>query len=167
VSAEGKVLDFAINEKCAAGTGTFVEAMARALEISVEELATIALNATQIIPMNAQCAVFGESEVVSLIHQKIAKPDISRAVMDAIAGRIASLARIVGLERDVVVVGGMAKNAGFVDSLKKTIEMPVTVPRDPDYIGALGAAEAALTEAMTQETKGKVPEKEPATEDKA
>ena len=167
VSAEGKVLDFAINEKCAAGTGTFVEAMSRALEISVEELATIALNATQTIPMNAQCAVFGESEVVSLIHQKITKPDISRAVMDAIAGRIGSLARIVGLEGDVIVVGGMAKNAGFVDSLKKTIGMPVTVPRDPDYIGALGAAEAALTEVMKEEAKGKIPEKETVTEGKA
>ena len=167
VSAEGKVLDFAINEKCAAGTGTFVEAMSRALEISVEELATIALNATQIIPMNAQCAVFGESEVVSLIHQKITKPDISRAVMDAIAGRIGSLARIVGLERDVIVVGGMARNAGFVDSLKKTIGMPVAVPRDPDYIGALGAAEAALTEVMTEEAKSKVPEKVAVTEGKA
>ena len=167
VSAEGKVLDFAINEKCAAGTGTFVEAMSRALEISVEELATIALNATQTIPMNAQCAVFGESEVISLIHQKITKPDISRAVMDAIAGRIGSLARIVGLERDVIVVGGMAKNAGFVDSLKKTIGMPVAVPRDPDYIGALGAAEAALAEVMKEEAKGKVPEKETVTEGKA
>jgi benzoyl-CoA reductase subunit D len=167
VSAEGKVLDFAINEKCAAGTGTFVEAMSRALEISVEELATIALNATQTIPMNAQCAVFGESEVVSLIHQKITKPNISRAVMDAIAGRIGSLARIVGLERDVIVVGGMAKNAGFVDSLKKIIGIPVTVPRDPDYIGALGAAEAALTEVMTEDAKGKVPEKETVTQGKA
>jgi benzoyl-CoA reductase subunit D len=144
VSPDGKVSDFAVNEKCAAGTGTFVEAMSRALEISVEELAKIALDSTQSIPMNAQCAVFGESEVVSLIHQKIAKPDISRAVMDAIAGRIGSLARMVGLEKDVVVVGGMAKNAGFVDSFKKVIEMPVAVPEDPDYVGALGAAEAAL-----------------------
>jgi len=167
VSAEGKVLDFAINEKCAAGTGTFVEAMSRALEVSVEELAKIALKSTQSIPMNAQCAVFGESEVVSLIHQKITKPDISRAVMDAIAGRIGSLARIVGLERDVVVVGGMAKNAGFVDSLKKTIEMPVAVPEDPDYIGALGAAEAALVGFITEEVKGKAPEKETAIKGKA
>jgi len=151
IGADGKVLDFAINEKCAAGTGTFVEAMSRALEISVEELAEIALKSTQSIPMNAQCAVFGESEVVSLIHQKITKPDISRAVMDAIAGRIGSLARIVGLEKDVLMVGGMARNAGFVDSLKKNIEMDVRVPEDPDYIGALGAAEVALAGVMTEE----------------
>jgi len=153
VGPDGRVLDFAINEKCAAGTGTFVEAMSRALEIPVEELAQIALKSTQSIPMNAQCAVFGESEVVSLIHQQTPKPDIARAVMNAIAGRIASVARIVGLEKDVVIVGGMAKNAGFIDSLKKNIEMDVRVPEDPDYIGALGAAEVAFAGVITEEVK--------------
>jgi len=151
VSPEGKVLDFAINDKCAAGTGTFLEAMSRALEVSVEEMSKIAFDSTKAIPMNAQCAVFGESEVVSLIHQNTSKPDISRAVMDAIAGRVGAIARIVGLEKDVVVVGGMAKNAGFVDSLKKNIEMPVTVPEDPDYIGAIGAADAALSSILEEE----------------
>jgi predicted CoA-substrate-specific enzyme activase len=166
VSGEGKVLDFAINEKCAAGTGTFVEAMSRALEIPVEELAQMALKSTQSISMNAQCAVFGESEVVSLIHQKTLKPDIARAVMNAIAGRIASVARIVGLEKDVVMVGGMAKNAGFIDSLKKNIEMDVRVPEDPDYIGALGAAEVALAGVMTEEVKAKGVERETVSEGK-
>ena len=144
VSPEGTVLDFAINEKCAAGTGTFVEAMSRALEVSVDEMSEITLQSTQTLSTNAQCAVFGESEVVSLIHQKTPKPDIARAVMNAIAGRVASVARIVGLEKDLVLVGGMARNAGFVDSLKKNIEMEVLVPEDPDYMGALGAAEAAI-----------------------
>jgi benzoyl-CoA reductase subunit D len=143
INPEGKVLDFAINEKCAAGTGTFIEAMARALEITVEEMAHIALNSNQSIQMNAQCAVFGESEVVSLIHQKVPKQDISKAVHDAIAGRIASVARIVGLEKDVVMIGGMAKNVGFVDALKKEISREIIVPDDPDFVGALGAAEAA------------------------
>jgi len=144
VSPDGKVIDFAINDKCAAGTGTFVEAMARALEISVEEMAKMALDSTKSIPMNAQCAVFGESEVVSLIHQNISKPDISRAVMDAVAGRVGSIVRIIGLERDVVLIGGMAKNIGFVHSLQNNIEMDIIVPDDPDYMGAIGAAEAAL-----------------------
>ena len=160
VSPEGKVLDFAINEKCAAGTGTFVDTMARALEMPVEEMAKIALHSTQSIPMNAQCAVFGESEVVSLIHQKTSKENIARAVFDAIAGRIGSVARIVGLEKDVVMVGGVAKNSGFVDSLKKTIEMDVTIPDDPEYIGALGAAEAAAAGIFEEEVKAKVVEKE-------
>jgi len=160
IGADGKVLDFAINEKCAAGTGTFIEAMSRALEVSVDEMSKITLQSTQTLSTNAQCAVFGESEVVSLIHQKTPKPDIARAVMNAISGRIASVARIVGLEKDVVMVGGMAKNAGFVDSLKKTIEMDVKVPEDPDYMGALGAAEAALAGVTTEEVKTRVLEKE-------
>jgi benzoyl-CoA reductase subunit D len=167
VSPEGKVLDFAINDKCAAGTGTFLEAMSRALEVSVEEMSKIAFDSTKAIPMNAQCAVFGESEVVSLIHQNTSKPDISRAVMDAIAGRVGAIARIVGLEKDVVVVGGMAKNAGFVDSLKKNIEMPVSVPDDPDYLGAFGAAEAALSGILEEEVKAKVVERESLSEGKA
>ena len=156
ISADGKVLDFAINEKGAAGTGAFVEAMSRALEVSVDEMSKIALQSTQTLSTNAQCAVFGESEVVSLIHQKTPKSDIARAVMNAIAGRIASVSRIVGLEKDVVLVGGMAKNAGFVDSLKKNIEMAVLVPEDPDYMGALGAAEAATAGVYMDEVKPKV-----------
>ena len=166
ISPEGKVLDFAINEKCAAGTGTFIEAMSRALEVSVDEMSKITLQSTQTLSTNAQCAVFGESEVVSLIHQKTPKPDIARAVMNAISGRIGSVARIVGLEKDIVMIGGMAKNAGFVDSLKKTIEMDVKVPEDPDYMGALGAAEAALTGVMAEEVKTRVLEKETISEGK-
>jgi len=167
VSPEGKVLDFAINEKCAAGTGTFVDTMARALEMPIEEMAKIALNSDQSISMNAQCAVFGESEVVSLIHQKTSKQNIARAVLDAIAGRVGSVARIVGIEKDVVMVGGVAKNIGFVDSLKKNLEMSVTVPDDPDYIGALGAAEAAIAGVYAGEVKAKVLEKETVSEGKA
>jgi len=163
VSPEGKVLDFAINDKCAAGTGTFVEAISRALEVSVDEMSKITLQSTQTLSTNAQCAVFGESEVVSLIHQKTPKPEIARAVMNAIAGRVASVARIVGLEKDVVMVGGMAKNAGFVDSLKENIDMNIIVPEDPDFMGALGAAEAALAGVMTEEVKAKVSEKETVT----
>jgi predicted CoA-substrate-specific enzyme activase len=166
VSVDGKVVDFAINEKCAAGTGTFVEAMSRALEVSVDEISKISLQSTQNVSMNAQCAVFGESEVVSLIHQKTPKPDIARAVMNAIAGRVGSVARIIGLEKDVVMVGGMAKNAGFVDSLKKTLEMNVLVPEDPDYVGALGAAEAAIAGVTAEEVKAKVLEKETISEGK-
>jgi predicted CoA-substrate-specific enzyme activase len=143
ISPEGKVFDFAVNEKCAAGTGTFVETMARALEITVEEMAKLSLTSNQSIPMNAQCAVFGESEVVSLIHQKVAKQDIVKAVHDAIAGRIASVARVVGLEKDVVMIGGVAKNDGLVDALKKQIDMDLIVPEDPEYMGALGAADMA------------------------
>ena len=84
-TSSGNVVDFAINEKCAAGTGAFTEAMARALEVPIEELGPLSLKSTQAIPMNAQCAVFAESEVVSMIHNNIPKPDMARSVHDAIA----------------------------------------------------------------------------------
>ena len=167
VSSEGKVLDFAINEKCAAGTGTFVEAMARALEIDVEDMAKISLESDKSIPMNAQCAVFGESEVVSLIHAKTEKKDIARAVHDAIAGRITSVARIVGLEKDIAVIGGMAKNLGFIDSLKRETGMDVIVPDDPEYVGALGAALAASAGILEEKVEAKVLEQSTIEEGKA
>lgn len=166
INAEGKVQDFAVNEKCAAGTGTFVDTMARALEMPVEEMAKLSLQSTRSVPMNAQCAVFGESEVVSLIHQKISKQDIARAVHDAIAGRISSVARIVGLEKDIVMIGGVAKNIGFVESLKRETGMDVVVPDDPDYVGALGAAIAASLGILGEEVKAKVLEKETIEEGK-
>jgi len=140
---EGKVLDFALNEKCAAGAGAFTEAMGRALEVDVAELGRMSLKSKNAIPMNAQCAVFAESEVVSLLHNKVPKEDISRAVHDAIASRIVSLARKVGFEPDVVLIGGVANNVGFVDSLQRALECTVTIPENPEYIGAYGAALAA------------------------
>jgi benzoyl-CoA reductase subunit D len=116
--------------------------------------------------MNAQCAVFGESEVVSLIHQKIKKLDIARAVHDAIAGRVASVTRIVGLEKDITMVGGVALNAGFMASLNRELGMDVIVPDDPDYVGALGAAVAASQGVVGEEVKAKVVEKETIEEGK-
>ena len=110
--------------------------------------------------MNAQCAVFGESEVVSLIHAKTPKKDISRAVHDAIAERIGSVARIVGLEDDIAMIGGVAKNIGFVESLRRDLQREVKVPQDPDYVGALGAALAASAGVMEEEVQAKVVEKE-------
>ncbi len=140
VDERGKVVDFAINERCAAGAGAFTEAMARALEMPLEELGPFSLTSTKAVPMNAQCAVFAESEVVSLIHAKTAKQDIARAVHDAMATRITSMARRVGVEPEVALIGGVAKNVGFVDSLQRDLEMEVLIPDDPDYVSAFGAA---------------------------
>jgi len=139
-SAEGKVVDFAINEKCAAGSGAFTEAMARALETPVEKIGPLSLESSQAIPMNAQCAVFAESEVVSLLHAKTPKPDIARAVHDAIANRIVSMARKVGVNEEVVIIGGVAKNVGFIASVERELDIKVRIPEDPDFVSALGAA---------------------------
>jgi benzoyl-CoA reductase subunit D len=140
VDDNGKVVDFAVNERCAAGAGAFTEAMARALEIPLEEIGPLSLTSTKAVPMNAQCAVFAESEVVSLIHQKTEKQDIARAVHDAMASRITSMARRVGVEPQVVLIGGVARNPGFVDALQRDLELELLVPDDPDFVSALGAA---------------------------
>ena len=141
---EGRMIDFVINEKCAAGSGTFIEAMARALEVKLEEIGPISLKAKKTISMNAQCTIFSESEVVSLIHEKASKADIARAIHDSIANRITSLARRLGIQRDVVLVGGVAKNVGFVNSLQKTLEVELLVPEEPEFVGSLGAALSQL-----------------------
>jgi len=138
--ARGNIKDFATNEKCAAGAGSFVEAMARALEVSIEEFAELSLKSTTAIPMNAQCVIFAESEAVSLIHTKTPHPDISRAIHDAIADRVASMVRRVGIENDIILIGGVAKNIGFVDALNRSLELEVIVPEEPEYVSALGAA---------------------------
>ncbi len=143
VNEAGKVIDFAINDKCAAGAGTFTETMARALEVKLEEMGALSIKSQKSVPMNAQCVVFAESEVVSLIHAKHAKEDIARAVHDAIADRIASMTRRIGIEKDVALVGGLARNIGFVDSLKRDLKQELLIPEDPEYSCALGAAFAA------------------------
>jgi len=139
----GKVIDFAINEKCAAGAGAFTEAMARALEVPLEKMGEFSLKSQNAVPMNAQCAIFAESEVVSLIHAKTPKEDIVRAVHDAIASRITSMVRRVGIEKEVALVGGVARNVGFVKSMKDDLELEMLVPEDPEFVAALGAAIAA------------------------
>jgi benzoyl-CoA reductase subunit D len=141
--AQGRVVDFAFNEKCAAGAGTFAEGMARALQVPLEELGLLALQSERPLQMNAQCAVFAESEVVTLIHARTPRADIARAVLDAIASRIISMVRKVGCEQDVALVGGVARNPGFVAALRRGLELDVFVPEEPEYVGALGAALAA------------------------
>src|SRR3989337_1284632 len=143
----GKVRDFVINERCAAGAGTFIEAMARALEVKVEEMGPLALKSANTIPMNAQCCVFAESEVVSLIHSKISKEDISKAIHDAVAGRISSMVLRVGVEKDVVLIGGVALDPGFKPPLEKELKANIIVPDYPEYVSALGAAAIAANTA--------------------
>jgi len=138
---QGKIADFAVNEKCAAGAGSFTESMARALEVPLEEMGPLALKSDKTIPMNAQCVVFAESEVVSLVHAKTSKEDISKAVHDAISGRVVSMARRVGVEKELVMIGGVGRNVGFVKCMENGLDgMKATVLDDPEYVSAIGAA---------------------------
>ncbi len=145
--ANGSVLDFALNEKCAAGAGSFIEAMARALETSIHEMGEMALMSDNPVPMNAQCTIFAESEIIGLIHARTPKMDISRAIFDAVASRIASMIRRVGLQLDIVLIGGMACNNGFVSSLKRELGIEnILIPDHPEYSAATGAALIAAGE---------------------
>jgi len=140
VNKEGKVVDFTINEKCAAGAGAFTEAMARALEVKITDMGKLSLESKQAIPMNAQCTVFAESEVITLLHKKTSKADMARAIHDAIADRITSMVRRVGIENDIALIGGVARNIGFVKSLNEDLETEVLIPENPEFTSALGAA---------------------------
>ncbi len=139
----GIMVDFVVNERCAAGAGAFIEAMARALEVKLEDMGPLSLKAERASPINASCVIFGESDVVSLIHRQESKPEIARAVFDAMADRISSMVHRLGVNPDVVLVGGVAKDVGFVESLKRKLGINILVPEFPEYVGALGAALAA------------------------
>ena len=144
---KGLMVDFVVNERCAAGAGTFIEAMARALEVKLEEMGPLALKAERASPINASCVIFGESDVVSLIHRQESKPEIARAVFDSMADRISSMVHRLGVNPDVVLVGGVAKDVGFVASLKRKLGVDVFIPDFPDFAGALGAALIAASRA--------------------
>jgi benzoyl-CoA reductase subunit D len=144
IDEKGNVLDFAINEKCAAGAGAFIEAMGRALETPLEEMGPLSLKSDKEIPMNAQCAIFAESEVVGLIHAKTQKQDISKSIHDAMSSRIVSMIRRVGVNQDVTMIGGVAYNPGFVESMRRELKLDkIYIPDDPEYGAAVGAAVVA------------------------
>jgi benzoyl-CoA reductase subunit D len=110
----GVMQDFIVNARCAAGAGTFIEAMARALEVNLEDMGPLSLKAERASPINASCVIFAESDVVSLIHKEEPKTEIARAIFDAMAERVSSMARRLGINPDLVLVGGVAKDVGFV-----------------------------------------------------
>ncbi len=141
IDEQGNVVDFAINEKCAAGAGAFIEGMARALDVTVEEMGPLCLQSDKQIPMNAQCVIFAESDVVNLIHANTEKPEISKAIHDAIASRIASIIRRIGINEDIVMLGGVGYNPGFIDALQRELKIDsLYIPDEPEYGAAVGAA---------------------------
>lgn len=137
----GNGVDFVLNEKCAAGAGVFIEAMSRALEIPLTEMGHLALKSEKGIPMNAQCAVFAECEVVGLIHAGAEKRDICKAIHDAMASRIVSMVRRIGVNPEVVMLGGVAHNAALVDAVRRQLAIQkLLIPEHPEFGAAVGAA---------------------------
>ena len=143
---EGKVLDFAMNDKCAAGTGRFLEVMAAALEVDLEELAALSAQASRGTPISSTCTVFAETEVVSLLAGGEDRAEIARGLHESIAARTSSLVFRVGLAETVMMTGGVAKNRAVVKALEERLQVTITVPPEPQIVGALGGALLAWEE---------------------
>jgi predicted CoA-substrate-specific enzyme activase len=146
VSEDGSVSDFAMNDKCAAGTGRFLEVMASVFKVPLDRLGDLALQATDRIPMSSTCTVFVESETISLVARGEKPENILAGIHYAIAHRVAGLFSRVGIQTDVFFSGGVAKNTGMRKALEETMKVKIIEPTyDPQLTGALGAAVIAQT----------------------
>ncbi len=141
---EGGFSDFVMNDKCAAGTGRFLEMVAGRLNISIEKLSKLAERAKRRIQISSMCAVFAESEVISLLAQGEKVENIALAVFDSVAERVAALAKGFGVEPPVVATGGVALSPIYIKLLEEKIKIPVTTLSKAQFTGAIGCAFVAL-----------------------
>lgn len=140
LSTNGGVQKFEMNDRCAAGTGKFLEVMANTLEVNIGDLSSLALNASKVVQINSLCTVFAESEVVSLISRGEESNAIALALHEAIATRIVGMMRRIGPKERIVFAGGAALNKCLRQLLSEKLGVEITVPNDPQIVGALGAA---------------------------
>ena len=140
VAPTGDILDFCMNDKCAAGTGRFLGAVASALDIALADLGDIALRSERPVKITTTCTVFAESEVLSWLGRGKKVEDILLGVHRSMVSRSLALMRRVGIERDVTFTGGVARNNGIVQELNRALGFPVNVTADSHFVGALGAA---------------------------
>ncbi len=144
VDKDGTVLNFAMNDKCAAGTGRFFEAMARAFEMELSDFSKLSLKAKNVIPITAQCTVFAESEVISLVGEGKPMDEIAAGIELSVAKRCFVMSKKAGATDSITLTGGCAKNDGLKAAIEKVLNLKVIdLPIDPQLMGALGAAEFA------------------------
>ncbi len=141
LNLDGSLSKFEMNDKCAAGTGRFLEVMSMALGYTLSEFGERALEATNNEKINSMCAVFAESEVVSMLARGSKREDIAKAILQSVVTRASLLIKRVGISGDsIVFVGGVAQNIGVRSLLSETLNIKVITPEDPQSVGALGAA---------------------------
>lgn len=143
----GRPLNTVRNDRCASGTGRFLKVAAKPLGIDVEEMGRVSLQSRGEVEISSTCAVFAESEIISLIHLKHRSEDIAKAVFRGLAQRIYTSLLKVGFQRDLLMVGGIACNIGMVKAIEELAGCPVIVPENPILAGALGAALIAVDRA--------------------
>jgi predicted CoA-substrate-specific enzyme activase len=140
VDPEGRVKDFAMNDKCAAGTGRFLEVMARALEVDLGNFGEMSLKSDKPSKISSICTVFAESEIISLISKGEKRENIVAGIHDSVASRVAALARRIGVGDPVMMTGGVAKNTGVVKALERKLNTSIEVLESAQVNGAIGAA---------------------------
>jgi len=140
VGASGRVEAFAKNDRCAAGSGLFLETMSRVLEVPLAKMGDLSLKANGWEEVSSICAVFAESEVISHIHRGVPKDRILAGLHKAVVGRILEVLAKVSVKKDVVVTGGVAKNRAIIKELESRLGLDIIVPPEPQLVGALGAA---------------------------
>ena len=141
IKKNGRVREFMMNDKCAAGTGRFFEAMGRVLHLDIEEISSLSLESNSPAAITSQCSVFAESEVITLLNDGVKLADIAAGINMAIASRLVSLVKRVGVVEEVTVTGGCAKNAGLIKCLEQKLKIEIkALPEDPQIVGAVGAA---------------------------
>lgn len=145
INENGKVIDFAMNDKCAAGTGRFLEVMARALEVNLDEFGNMSLKADNAASISSLCTVFAESEVISLISKGENRQNIIAGIHESIASRVVAMGNRIGLRDPVMMTGGVAKNIGVVRALEKKINTSISVSENAQVTGAIGAGLIART----------------------
>lgn len=143
VGPAGEVLDFAMNDKCAAGTGRFLEVILQRLQVPLAEVAALAAGAARAVPVSSTCTVFAESEVISLLAGDAPLAGIVKGLHAALAARVAALARAAAGDGPVLMSGGVALNGAMVAALAEALGRPVRVLPEPQLVGALGAALSA------------------------
>ncbi len=145
IDADGKVKDFAMNDKCAAGTGRFLEVMARALEVDLDAFGSLSLTADNAAVISSLCTVFAESEVISLISKGEKRANIIAGIHESIAARVIAMGNRIGIQAPIMMTGGVAKNIGVVKALEKKLNSAIMVSENAQVNGAIGAAIIAAT----------------------
>jgi predicted CoA-substrate-specific enzyme activase len=155
VDEKGRVLDFIMNEKCAAGTGRFLEIMAKTLGLTIEELGPVSLKSENPVDITSQCSVFTEFETMVLINEGKRIEDIAAGINQAMARRVFALVNRIQVREDIGITGGVAKNVAVVKNLEEIIGLKsVEFPQDPQIMGALGAALFAKDKYLKQKKRG-------------
>lgn len=151
INPDGTVRNFAMNDKCAAGTGRFYEAMAKAFEVDLDTFCELSLKSKNPIPITAQCSVFAESEVISLVGEEKPREDIAAGIQLSVAKRCFVMAKKAGNHKHLTLSGGCAKNVGLKQAIEKVLKVKVVdLTVDPQLMGALGAAEYARKKGMAK-----------------